>query len=223
MSAVSIISYETIKNAAQNNAAEIEAMYKTIEVNKNRLSPKIAKLAEEILKDRKYSDPFYALVSSAVKGEYRDNKRNIRSYSCPYPPKDYRAFRWHLGRAIIEFLKDEPNVSTRACGRGMGISESACRGMKKFYLMQKGDKENTKGTNPDIEEAISQIIDQLKSHLTKGLQQYKEEIKTLKEVNASLRSELEKHKKLVEAMQQLIANLRNELNTEEIRDKKESA
>lgn len=224
MSAVSVISY---KNAVQNNAAEIEMMYKTMEVNKNCLSPKIAKLTGEILKDRKYSDPFYALISAAVKGEYKDNKRNIRSYNCPYLPGDYKAFRWHLGRAIIEFLKDEPNVSTRTCAKELGISECSCRRMKKLYLMQEGDKENTADTNSNlegkIEETVLQIIDQLKTRLIKELQQYKEEIKTLKNTNTSLRDVLKKHRKLVETMQQLITNLRNELNVEEKEDKKESA
>lgn len=224
MSAVSVISYETIKNAVQNNAAEIEMMYKTMEANKNYLSPRIAKLTEEILKDRKYSDPFYALLSAAVKEEYKDNKRSIRSYNCPYPAGDYKAFRWHLGRAIIEFLKDEPNMSTCACAKALGISECSCRRMKKLYLMQEGDKENTAGTNlnleGNIEETVLQIIDQFKSRLIKELQQYKEEIKTLKNTNASLRDELKKHRKLVETMQQLITNIRSELN---VGDKKESA
>lgn len=223
MSAVSVVSYETIKNAAQNNAAEIEAMYKTIEVNKDRLSPKITKLAEEILKDRKYSDPFYALVSGSVKGEYKDNRRSSRPYKCLYLPGDYRAFRWHMGRAIVEFLEDEPTMTVRACAKGLEISEWTCRRMKKFYLTQGKWQKSSVTATPDLEEkTVLQIIDQFKSLLIKELQQYKAEIMTLKNANAKLRNELEKHKKFVETTQQLITNLRNELNLEE-KDKKESA
>jgi hypothetical protein len=227
MSAVSVISYETIKNTAENKAATDE-MYKSMAAHKSCLSVKIAQISEEIIKDRKYADPFYSLVSAAVKGEYKDNPRYRNISTCPYTSEDIHSFRWHLGRAVVEFLKNEPNITNTQCFKALGITKwTYYNAVKGFYEKRKvcckRQNNTAKRTTQETEQAILRTIEQLREQVITRIGRYEDEIKTLKAANASLENELEKHRKLVETMQQLITNLRNELNVEEKEDKKESA